>query len=189
MSLILASSSASRKALLHRLGVPFDTLAAHIDETPRAGESPAALVERLSRAKAAKVAAEHPHALVIGSDQVCVCEGEVTGKPGSVERAEDLLRGFSGKRLEFLTGVALLGPGIESYFLDRTEVRFRRLGDGEISRYVAHDEPLDCAGCFRLESAGPMLFESVSSQDPTALLGLPLIRLCDALRGAGYALP
>jgi septum formation protein len=133
--------------------------------------------------------AQHPAALVIGSDQVALCNGEVTGKPDDLERALGLLRRFSGQRLEFITGVALLGPGVDRYFADRTLVQFRTLGEDEIRRYLERDQPWDCAGCFRLEAAAPMLFESIHSEDPTALLGLPLIRLCQALRDAGHALP
>lgn len=189
MSLILASSSASRQALLARLGLPFETCPADVDETPLDAEAPLGLVERLSRAKAACIAARFPGSLVIGSDQVAVCDGVMTGKPGTAERAEELLQRFSGRRLQFLTGVALSGPAFDEYFVDLTEVRFRTLDADEIKRYVAFDSPLDCAGCFRLESAGPMLFEGIRGDDPTALLGLPLIRLGEGLRRAGFTLP
>ena len=189
MSLILASSSPSRQALLQRLGLNFETRPAHVDETPRPGESPAALAQRLSRAKAAAVAAVLPGAMVIGADQVAVCQGEISGKPGNAARAAELLARFSGQRLEFITGVALIGPGVDEYFADHTQVQFRRLDAGEIERYIVRDQPHDCAGAFRLESAAPMLFESVRNEDPTALLGLPLIRLCAALRHLGYRLP
>lgn len=189
MSLILASSSPGRQALLQRLGLAFAARPANVDETPRPGENPAALAQRLSRAKAAAVAALLPGALVIGADQVAVCRGEVSGKPGNAARAAELLARFSGQCLEFITGVALVGPGIDEYFADHTQVQFRRLDAGEIQRYIERDQPHDCAGAFRLESAAPMLFETVSTEDPTALLGLPLIRLCDVLRRLGYSLP
>jgi len=189
MSLILASSSPSRQALLRRLGLAFETRPANVDETPRPGEGPAELAQRLSRAKANAVAALQPNALVIGCDQVAVCEGEISGKPGNANRAAELLASFSGKSLEFITGVALLGPGVNEYFADHTHVQFRRLEPGEIQRYIERDQPYDCAGAFRLESAAPMLFEAVRNEDPTALLGLPLILLCAALRRLGYSLP
>lgn len=187
--LILASGSTSRKTLMQRLGLEFTTLAANIDETPLAGETPEALVERLSRAKAASVAAQARGGLVIGSDQVAVLDGSITGKPGTIDRAVRLLARFSGREIEFLTGVAVHGKSQCEYFLDRTTVKFRVLSGKEIRRYISADSPLDCAGCFRLEALGPALFESVRTTDPTALLGLPLIRLCHALRQHGFRLP
>jgi septum formation protein len=189
--LILASGSVSRRSLLERLRLPFEVLPANLDETPMAGEAPAALAERLSRGKARSVAEQHPNKVVIGSDQVAVFEGKPSGKPGGPERAMQLLRRFSGREVDFLTGtcVKLGASDFEGYFMDCTRVRFRTLDDQEIERYLESDRPWDCAGSFRLESLGPALFESVESSDPTALLGLPLIGTCALLRQVGYRLP
>lgn len=165
--------------------------AADIDETPRPGETPQALAERLAREKADAVAQRHPDAIVIGSDQVAAFRGHPTGKPGTVERARKALRRFSGGEVTFFTGVSVIGlqRRFAAGFLDTTVVKFRALDDGEIERYVRHDDPLACAGSFKVESLGPTLFEWVRSEDPTGLPGLPLIRLAGALRQAGYRLP
>jgi septum formation protein len=190
-SLILASGSASRRSLLERLRLPFEVLPANLDETPRADETPAALVERLSRSKARAVAERYPDSVVIGSDQVAVFEGRPSGKPGGPVRARELLRRFSGREVDFLTGACVRqgASSFEGYFMDCTRVRFRALEDQEIERYLECDQPWDCAGSFRLESLGPSLFESVESSDPTALLGLPLIGTCALLRRVGFHLP
>lgn len=189
--LILASGSTARVELLGRLGLPFERIPADIDETPLAGETPVVLVERLSREKAAAVAARRPGALVIGSDQAAVFEGEILGKPGTAERARAQLRRFSGREVVFLTGVSLRGldAGIDDYVLDETTVRFRDLDDDEIDRYVAREDPVHCAGAFKVEALGPVLFEEVRSSDPTGLVGLPLIALARLLRRQGLALP
>jgi len=189
--IVLASSSPARRALLERLGLPFESLPADIDETALASEAPEGLVERLSHAKAAAVAEGRPASLIIGSDQVALHRSRVSGKPGTAERAAANLRAFSGEEVVFLTGVAVHGaaPAYRGYHCDRTVVRFRHLNDAEIDRYVRRDRPLDCAGSFRLEALGPALFDEVSSRDPTALLGLPLIGLCRLLREAGCPLP
>lgn len=196
---MLASGSPARAELLRRLGVAFDIIPADIDETPLPGETPDALAERLSREKARVVAQHEPGALVIGSDQVAVFDGQPSGKPGNAENARAALRRFSGHSVTFLTGVCLAaahasdaadsGLAWEDFHLDRTVVVFRTLSDGEIVRYVEQDRPLACAGSFKIEALGPSLFESVRSEDPTALPGLPLIRLCAMLRAAGHALP
>ncbi len=189
--LILASGSRARRKLLERLGIPFLAEAADIDESPLAKESPDDLVERLSLAKADAMAVRHPAALVIGSDQVAVHNGEVTGKPGDPVTARACLERFSGEEVVFLTGLALVCRDslYRTYLCDRTVVRFRPLSEPEIQRYVERDQPLDCAGSFRLESLGPSLFSEVRSKDPTALLGLPLIGLCELLRQSGYRIP
>ena len=189
--IVLASSSPARRALLERLGLPFECVPAEIDEAPQAGEAPDVLVERLSHAKAAAVLERKPGKLVIGSDQVALHRGRVSGKPGTVERAAASLRGFSGEEVVFLTGIAVHGtePPFRGYHCDRTVVRFRPLGDAEVERYVQRDRPLDCAGSFRVEALGPALFQEVASHDPTGLLGLPLIGLCRLLREAGCQLP
>lgn len=189
--LILASSSPIRKSLMARLGLPFEVRAAHVDESPVAGEQPGALASRLARWKAERLALDYPDALVIGADQVAAFDGKLTGKPGTVERARSTLAAFSGRRVDFHTGLAVVRSRdrLLSEHLDRTQVRFRTLDAGEIARYVERDGPLDCAGSFRLEALGPALFDAVHSEDPTALLGLPLIALCRLLREAGWRIP
>ena len=198
--LILASTSKYRRELLSRLGLPFVCAAPNIDESAQAGERAAALVSRLARQKAAAVAAAHPGAWIIGSDQAAVrvdtAGGEaILGKPGTTAASIEQLRGCSGRTLTFMTAVALLqaggdvagGDALE--FTDSTRVIFRVLDDPTIERYVAREMPLDCAGGFKCEALGITLCESIESVDPTALIGLPLIRLAAALRTAGFALP
>ncbi len=193
--LILASTSVYRRELLARLGLPFECRAPAVDETPRPAEAAAALAARLARAKAGEVAAADPAAWVIGSDQVAVLDeaaGErLRGTPGSVPRCVEQLRACSGREVEFLTAVCVLrGRDADAHeFVDRTVVAFRALGDAEIQRYVARESPLDCAGGFKSEGLGISLFESIASRDPTALIGLPLIRLAATLRDCGYPLP
>ncbi|MEE4173976.1 MAG: nucleoside triphosphate pyrophosphatase [Xanthomonadales bacterium] len=189
--IILASQSPARAELLRRLRLPFTQVPAHIDETPESGEAPRDLAARLAREKARAIAREHPDALVIGSDQVSVFGGKPLGKPGSLERGRRQLGRFSGNDVLFHTAVTVTvsGSGFEESFIDTTEVRFRELGEDEIDRYLQADDPLQCAGSFKVESLGPALFEWVRSEDPTALTGLPLIRLTHLLRQAGCALP
>lgn len=189
--LILASSSPYRRELLQRLRIPFDVVVPDIDESPRPGEPPEALVERLAREKAAAVASRHPAAVVIGSDQVAVHQGRIVGKPGSAARACRQLREFSGDSVTFLSAVCLRCE--ETGWLSEetvvTEVAFRPLTGAEIRRYVELDQPLDCAGGFRSEAAGSTLLRALRSADPTAIVGLPLIVVSAALRRAGYSLP
>jgi septum formation protein len=189
--LILASTSAYRRALLGRLGVPFECEAPGTDEQPTPGEPADDLALRLARIKAEAVAVRRPGGIVIGSDQVAVRGRDILGKPGTVERCADQLLRSSGQEVEFLTAVHVVdgrnGRG-ESH-LDRTVVRFRALAADEIARYIAADAPLDCAGGFKAESLGIALFERIDSTDPTALTGLPLIWLCGALRRAGIPVP
>jgi len=189
--LVLASGSPYRRALLERLGLPFEVVVSDVDETPREGETPDELVARLSRAKARAVATRRPGALCIGSDQIAVHEGRVLGKPGDESRARAQLGAFSGGAVRFLTGLCLLraDPSFEACECVETTVRFRTLGADEIARYVAAERPLDCAGSFRAEGLGIALFESLESTDPTALIGLPLIRLAALLRRAGLNVP
>jgi septum formation protein len=190
-TLVLASTSVYRKQLLERLGIPFETVSPVIDETPRPGEAPEALVTRLAAEKAGAVASEWQSALVIGSDQVVQCGGQLLGKPGTAAIARQQLSEFSGRTVTFLTAVALVCTDT-SYRFERTvqtRVRFRELNDGEIERYVAMDTPLDCAGGFKSEAAGISLVESIESSDPTSLIGLPLIAVSDALRAAGHRVP
>jgi septum formation protein len=189
--IILASQSPARVALLQRLGLPFTQAPAHLDETPLPGEAPLDLAQRLARSKADAIARQHPTSLVIGSDQVPVFEGKPLGKPETLERGRRQLQRFSGKEVVFYTAVTVQvrETGFEESFVDTTVVRFRTLEDEEIDRYLAADDPLQCAGSFKVESLGPSLFEWVRSEDPTALPGLPLIRLTHLLRRAGCTLP
>jgi septum formation protein len=189
--LILASSSKYRKLLLHRFGIPFDCQAPEIDETARGSKTPAGLVERLAVQKAACVGARFPRAVVIGSDQVAVFGGLIIGKPGTYSAAMEQLQSFSGHVVDFLTAVAVQchQNGFAELYTDCTRVRFRRLGLDEIGRYLEKEKPFDCAGAFKAESLGITLFESISSEDPTALIGLPLIRTAAMLRRAGLQLP
>jgi septum formation protein len=189
--LILASTSPYRRQLLERLGIPFEVLAPGTDETPLPGEAPDALVGRLAREKALAVARRHPQAIVIGSDQVAVQGGRVVGKPGTAARARDQLAAFSGKRVTFLSAVALqrLDDGFCFAATIDTEVHFRDLSDAEIQRYVRRDHPVDCAGGFRSETAGPALLRALKSSDPTAIIGLPLIAVAEGLRRAGLQVP
>jgi septum formation protein len=190
-TLVLASSSRYRRDALANLGIGFSTDAPEVDEAPRPGEAPEALAMRLALAKAQAVADRHPGALVIGSDQVAHLEGRLLGKPGTPARAAEQLRAASGRCVEFLTAVCLVGaPGrAPATHLDRTSVHFRTLTDPEITRYLSADEPWDCAGAFRCERLGIALFDRVNSDDPTALVGIPLIAVARMLRESGLDVP
>jgi septum formation protein len=191
--LILASTSRYRKELLGRLGLAFSSIAPGVDEAPRPGEASYALVARLARAKAAAVAVQQADAWVIGSDQTAVLDGDGTslGKPGTEARCLEQLRSCSGRTVEFLTAVALMRRQDSALieFIDTTRVTFRLLDQATIERYVAKERPLDCAGGFKSEGLGISLCESIDSADPSALIGLPLIRLSAALRSAGFEVP
>jgi septum formation protein len=191
--LILASTSIYRRELLTRLQIPFESRAPGVEETPLAGESGAALVTRLARAKASAVAARHPDAWVIGSDQAAVLLGTalILGKPGSVAACIEQLSQCSGRTLSFFTAVALVRDRDSSAieFVDTTQVDFRQLDRATIERYVERESPLDCAGGFKSESLGITLCDAIHSEDPTAIIGLPLIRLGAALRSVGFDLP
>lgn len=187
--LILASGSRYRAQLLARLHLPFEALPSEVDERPRDGETPRALTARLALAKARALAVQHPQAWVLGSDQSAAVEGQLLGKPGSLERARAQLRLLSEETVEFLTAVALLRGDQVFEALDVTTVRFRRLEDAEIDRYLAAEPALDCAGSFQCEGLGISLFEEIRSQDPTGLIGLPLILTAALLRRAGFQLP
>jgi septum formation protein len=186
-SLILASTSLYRRQLLGRLGVPFSTESPGIDESTQPGEGPLSLVGRLARAKAAAVAARHPDAWVLGSDQIALRETDILGKPGSSEACVAQLLASSGREVAFLTAVCLLRARDSRRLehVDTTRVHFRQLAECEVRRYVALEQPLDCAGGFKSEGLGIALFESIESADPTALVGLPLIWVARALREAG----
>lgn len=185
--LVLASSSPWRRQLLERLGLPFECASPDIDETPRPNEAPEALVHRLALSKASRLAEAYPSHLIIGSDQVAVFDGDILGKPGDEATARRNLARFSGQRVRFITGLALLDTahGRHQICHDTYEVVFRRLGEQEIARYVEREQPLDSAGSFRLEGLGIALFEKLEGNDPNTLIGLPLIRLCQLLREAG----
>ncbi|HMN58579.1 MAG TPA: Maf family nucleotide pyrophosphatase [Ottowia sp.] len=190
-ALILGSSSRYRRELLARLGLPFEVAAPDVDETPRPGEAPPALARRLALAKARDVAARFPQAIVIGSDQVADLAGQPLGKPGTHERARAQLRAMSGQTVIFQTALSVvcLATGFEQSDLAAVEVRFRPLGEGEIERYLRAEQPYDCAGSARSEGLGVALLDAIYSDDPTALVGLPLIRTARLLRAAGRVLP
>lgn len=189
--IILASTSPYRRELLARLRLPFTTAKPHVDETRLPGEAPAALASRLALAKAQAVAAQHPAAIVIGSDQVAHIGDEIFSKPGTAERARAQLRQMSGQTVLFQTALALIRQqdGIVLQESEPTEVRFRTLTDAEITRYVEMEQPLDCAGSAKAEALGISLLDALASDDPTAIIGLPLIRLAHMLRTLGVALP
>jgi septum formation protein len=189
--LILASTSAYRKQLLERLGLPFDTDRPEVDESPLANESPTDTAERLAVAKARAVAARHPGSLIIGSDQVAHSGTERFGKPGTVERAIAQLQAMRGKSVFFHTALCLLDTRTDTFQLEgiSTEARFRQLDDAEIVRYVERELPLDCAGSAKSEGLGISLLEYMRGDDPNALIGLPLIALCRMLRQAGITVP
>lgn len=189
--LILGSSSRYRAELLQRLGLKFRTASPDIDESPQADETPQALALRLGREKAAAIAARHPGAWVIGSDQVATLDGRTPiGKPGSVERALEQLRQASGRTLQVYTSVSLqhAASGFERTLLDQVQVQFRVLNDSQIRHYIDIEKPLDCAGSVRSESLGVALLAKVSNQDPSALVGLPMILLCELFSSAGIDL-
>ena len=185
--LILGSTSRYRRELLERLQLPFEVHAPQVDETPRAGEPPENLARRLALAKARAVAARYPQAVVIGSDQVADLEGEPLGKPGTHERAVEQLRRMRGRTVIFQTALSVvcLARGFEMSDLAAVKVRFRALSDAEIDTYLRREEPYDCAGSAKSEGLGIALLESIDNDDPTALVGLPLIRTARMLRAAG----
>jgi len=177
--------------LLQRFGIPFDCHAPEIDESALQNETPADLVRRLARNKASAVATQHPQAIIIGSDQLAVFKGQIVGKPGQHEAALKQLLSFSGQYVEFLTAVNVTcrETGFCEDYTDRTRVHFKDLQTEEIERYLQLEKPYDCAGAFKAESLGIVLFERISNDDPTAIIGLPLIHTAAMLRGAGLSLP
>ncbi|MDE2147849.1 MAG: septum formation inhibitor Maf [Burkholderiales bacterium] len=186
-TLILGSTSRYRRELLERLRLPFEVMAPPVDETPQPGEAPAALALRLALAKARAVAAGRPEAVVIGADQVADLDGEPIGKPGTHERAVQQLRRLSGRAVVFQTALAVVhaAAGFERALRVPVRVQFRTLGEAEIERYLRLEQPYDCAGSARCETLGIALLESIVSDDPTALIGLPLIATARLLREAG----
>ena len=189
--LVLGSTSRYRRELLQRLNLAFDVAAPDVDETPQHDEAPRALALRLALAKARAVAQQHPDAVVIGSDQVADLHGEPLGKPGNHERAVQQLRQMRGETVVFQTAVAVVcaATGFEQADLAAVQVQFRALSDDEIERYLRAEQPYDCAGSAKSEGLGIALLDAIHSDDPTALIGLPLIRTCRMLRAAGLVLP
>jgi len=189
--LILASGSRYRKRLLQRLAVPFECYSPDIIETAADNESPAALVNRLACSKAQAIAQYNPAAIVIGSDQLAVCGDSIIGKPDNRDAAIEQLLTFSGRKLEFLTSVCVQqqDSSFNEQYTDITQVYFRTLSIPEIERYLDLEQPYDCAGAFKAESLGIVLFERIITDDPTAIVGLPLIRTAAMLRRAGLRLP
>ena len=189
--LVLGSTSRYRRELLQRLNLAFDVAAPDVDETPQHDEAPRALALRLALAKARVVAQQHPDAVVIGSDQVADLAGAPLGKPGNHERAVQQLRQMRGETVVFQTAVAVVcaATGFEQADLAAVQVQFRALSDDEIERYLRAEQPYDCAGSAKSEGLGIALLDAIHSDDPTALIGLPLIRTCRMLRAAGLVLP
>lgn len=185
--LILASSSPYRREVLSRLGVEFGSVSPDIDESRRDGESPGELVRRLAEEKAGAIAASHPRALIIGSDQVATLGNQVLGKPGSHEQAVEQLKMASGKRVTFLTGLCLLNSesGRRQVNCEAFHVEFRDLTPDEIEQYLRKEQPYNCAGSFKSEGLGICLFKRLQGDDPASLIGLPLIQLVDMLRNEG----
>lgn len=190
MQLLLASTSRYRRELLQRLALPFESVAPEVEEAQHPGESVESMTARLAEAKARAVAQRHPGAVVIGSDQAASLAGRALGKPGGRDRAIAQLVLVSGQTVMFHTALCVIDShGHERGLMDTTRVQFRTLGMGEIERYVDREQPFDCAGSFKCEGLGISLFERIESEDPTALIGLPLIGLCQQLRAIGFELP
>lgn len=189
--LILASSSPYRRELLARLLLPFVAASPDIDETPRPGEDPLAMVRRLSCAKAEALRASHPTALIIGSDQCAVLDGRTIGKPGHHAAAVEQLRACSGRSMLVHTGLCLLDAtqGTSQVDVVSYDIRFRKLREAEIEDYLRLEQPYDCAGSVKSEGLGVSLLEHMRGDDPSALVGLPLIRLGAMLRQVGIAVP
>lgn len=188
--LILGSTSVYRRTLLERLRIPFTVVAPDVDETPLPGERPAALAQRLALAKARAVAHQHPGSVVIGSDQVADFHGEPLGKPGDHARAVAQLRKMRGHTVVFQTAIAVVcqESGFCQEALAPVRVQFRDLSDAEIEHYLRAETPYDCAGSAKSEGLGIALLSAIDNDDPTALVGLPLIRTCHLLRAAGIPL-
>jgi len=190
-TLVLASTSPFRRELLQRLRFPFATFAPELDESRQPGEAPPEMVRRLSEAKARAAAAAFPDALIIGSDQVAVCGEDILGKPGTHDNARRQLTRLAGQRVSFLTGLCLFDPASDRARVDMVpyHVSFRPLSEQQIERYLRAEQPYNCAGSFKSEGLGISLFESMEGEDPSALVGLPLIRLVSWLNDAGISIP
>ena len=186
--LVLASTSPFRRELLSRLGIPFETANPQTDESPLSGETPENTALRLSEAKARAVAHLYPDALIIGSDQVAILEGKVYGKPGTHDKAVRQLQAMRGKTVDFFTGLCLLDSKTGKARVSGipTLVAFRNLCDEEIENYLIKEQPYNCAGSAKSEGLGIAIIARMQGDDPNALIGLPLIALCDLLKDAGY---
>lgn len=186
--IILASSSKYRKELLSRILNDFECISPDIDETPFPNEEPMALVKRLAKEKALEVANDYPEAIVIGSDQICVLEGDILGKPGSKENAIKQLTACSGKTVFFYTSLCVTKGTDEPKEISvvTTKVIFKELTQRQIQNYIERENPIDCAGSFKCEGLGIVLFEAIESNDPTALIGLPLIQVNQRLEKLGF---
>jgi MAF protein len=190
-TLVLGSTSPFRRELLARLGLPFETAVPQVDESRLPEESPEDLTLRLAEAKACAVGATHPHALVIGSDQVACLDDHILGKPGNRENARHQLRNAAGRKVSFYTGLCLLNTasGRKQLVCEPFHVQFRPLSEAQIERYLEREQPYNCAGSFKSEGLGIALFERLEGDDPNALIGLPLIRLVQMLEIEGIELP
>jgi len=190
-SIFLASSSQYRRSLLDRFLDEYEAISPEVDESNDEGLGPLELASHLARKKAEAVAINARHALVIGADQLAVLDDQVLGKPGDHQKAVEQLLAASGKTVTFLTAVCILDPigRTRHEHVDHTRVRFRQFDRRLAEVYLRHDEPYDCAGSFKIEGAGFVLFESVDTDDPTALIGLPMIWVADRLLQLGYLLP
>jgi septum formation protein len=190
-TLLLASTSVYRRALLARLALPFEVAASQVPEDEVANEPAEKRAQRLARAKAEALAHQYPEAIVIGADQVAAVGGRVLHKPGEASRGREQLAALSGNTAHFHTACALIGTRarVNVSHVDTTSVVFRPLQGDEIERYIEREQPFDCAGSFKAEALGIALFTRIDSTDPTALVGLPLIWLAHALRGCGYPVP
>lgn len=189
--IILASSSPYRKALLQKILSHFRCLAPDIDETPIAGETVEDLVKRLSLVKAQALAESHSDSVVIASDQSAALDGHPLSKPGNFENAFQQLKQQQGKRITFYTGLVVYDPATDHYHqaMDQTHVHFRTLSDVQIERYLRIEQPYNCAGSFKSEGLGVILFDKLQTEDPSALIGLPLIQLIKILEQIGISLP
>ena len=187
MDLILASTSPYRRELLQRLGMPFQCISPDVDEIALADEQPQDLAGRLALQKAQAVSPAYPGSLVIGSDQVAALDGKLLGKPGTHSAAFEQLQNCSGREVHFFTGVALVcaSSGLVSTHVEPFKVRFRNLQEAQIENYLRREEPYDCAGSFKCEGLGIVLFEQLNGNDPTSLQGLPLIALTTMLLNCG----
>lgn len=187
LPLLLASSSPYRAELLQRLRLPFIQASPDIDESPLGGETPEQYVERLALRKAEALATEYPDHWIISSDQTCVINGHITGKPLTEEKALSQLQAVQGKHITFLTSLCLLHPVSHRQYslVEPFHVKFRSLSDEELKHYISLEQPLDCAGSFKMEGLGINLFSSFEGRDSNSLMGLPLMGLCDLMREAG----
>jgi len=184
--LLLASSSPYRAELLKRLRIPFSQASPDIDETPRSDETPSEYVLRLAQGKAWALRPEHPESWIIGSDQTCVVEGQPVGKAGTEAKALEQLKRVKGQKITFLTGLCLLSPTGDEYTLTEPfDVHFHDLSDEALKRYITIEQPLDCAGSFKVEGLGITLFSALEGRDMNVLIGLPMIGLCELMRQAG----